>query len=191
MERHPAAQPPLRSPSEGPASAIRRQAWFLGKRVRATAASKSRANDEQRREREGISPALISPCGISRPERLQPVGRNKRSALRRTGVMLPHAELSPRLRARRMLVLHRQSVGPVTPSADGPYRRVARGDAARPDAPPVFHQRPQIPSAVESRLQPAQCALVIATRCHTPPKSLPGCIQLNSRIEHRHVLLVV
>jgi hypothetical protein len=33
MERHPAAQPPLRSPSEGPAGTIRRQAWFLGKRV--------------------------------------------------------------------------------------------------------------------------------------------------------------
>src|SRR3954471_446492 len=30
----PAAGPPLRSPSEGPASAIRRQVWFLGKRVR-------------------------------------------------------------------------------------------------------------------------------------------------------------
>src|SRR5437870_4657856 len=29
----PAAGPPLRSPSEGPAGAIRRQAWFLGKRV--------------------------------------------------------------------------------------------------------------------------------------------------------------
>ena len=30
----PAAKPPLRSPSEGPAAAIRRQAWFLGKRDR-------------------------------------------------------------------------------------------------------------------------------------------------------------
>src|SRR4051794_39177641 len=29
----PAAKPPLRSPSEGPAGAIRRQARFLGKRV--------------------------------------------------------------------------------------------------------------------------------------------------------------
>src|SRR3954467_3538781 len=38
----PAARLPLRSPSEGPAGAIRRQAWFLGKRVRAGLAVKAR-----------------------------------------------------------------------------------------------------------------------------------------------------
>jgi hypothetical protein len=42
-ERHPAARLPLRSPSEGPAGTIRRQAWFLGKRVRVAAAVKSGA----------------------------------------------------------------------------------------------------------------------------------------------------
>jgi hypothetical protein len=48
-----------------------------------------------------------------------------------------HAELSPCPGARRMLLLHRQSVEPAMPPFDGQYRRVARGDAAHADAPPA------------------------------------------------------
>src|ERR1700730_377937 len=80
------------------------------------------------------------------------VGRNKRSALHRCGAAAVHASLSSspcRIIAVPLCPADAGSSPSICwtgdavpwPPSDGPYRRVARGDAAHADAPPVYDRR--------------------------------------------------